>query len=627
MWGFITDRITKDEFKDRFPDAKETNWELLGTGDQAKGWVDGDYITIAEYFCVEVTKVKTATRTITQKKVMWSKLSPLEKLEEREWAGKFIPIVRVVGNEYEVDGKLVISGLVRNSKDACRMFNYWTSQEAEILALAPKAPFIGGKGQFEGFEGKWGSANTVNYPYLEYNPVTEDGVPLPPPQRTAPPLPPAGFMNAKLAAADDIQSTVGQYNPSLGAESKEKSGKAIVARQRQADVGTFHYVDNLGRAVRQVGRIVVDLIPKIYDTQRVARIIGEDGTPDHVTLDPDQQQAVMEIPGEDGGIEKIYNPTIGRYDVRVTTGPSYTTKRQEAAEFMAQVLQGNKELMAVMGDLYFRMLDVPGAEEIAERLKKTLPPNLAQDDDEQEQEPMVQTPQGPIPASQAGQLIVGLMEQNQQAQQSMQTVQQEAQKVHDEATAVDAAKQELIGIQKEIQAAERELALKKALPRSRSRCRSLRRRTASVSRVRRLPKPSKPTRTTARSAADGRHGRSLDCFGSSDGPAKRVTCFRSEDVRPAQRDRVGDGRGRNACSSNQPSGAELNNPTAVTATKGSLMCVSSPSSPATSSPQPVLGCWLPSAICFQNCIAKSLQEMNAGTAGPELCPASLNCRP
>jgi hypothetical protein len=270
-------------------------------------------------------------------------------------------------------------------------------------------------------------------------------------------------MNAKLAAADDIQSTVGQYNPSLGAESKEKSGKAIVARQRQADVGTFHYVDNLGRAVRQVGRIVVDLIPKIYDTKRVARIIGEDGTPDHVTLDPDQQQAVMEIPGEDGGIEKIYNPTIGRYDVRVTTGPSYTTKRQEAAEFMAQVLQGNKELMAVMGDLYFRMLDVPGAEEIAERLKKTLPPNLAQDDDEQEQEPMVQTPQGPIPASQAGQLIVGLMEQNQQAQQSMQTVQQEAQKVHDEATAVDAAKQELQGIQKEIQAAERELALKEDL--------------------------------------------------------------------------------------------------------------------------------------------------------------------
>lgn len=407
-WGFITDRVHKDEFEKQFPNAQATNWELVGTGDSARGWIDGDYITIAEYFCVEEVKGKLVlwadgsvtrddempqvaglqsikSRDVTRKKVMWQKLSPLEPLEEREWAGKYIPIVRVIGNEYEVEGKLVISGIVRNAKDPQRMYNYWKSQETEMLALAPKAPFVGAKGQFEGFEKKWAQANVVNFPYLEYNPVTEDNALVPPPQRMAPPMPAAGFVQASMSAADDLQSTVGQYNPSIGAEAKEKSGRAIMARQRQADVGTFHYIDNLARGIRQVGRIVIDLIPKIYDTRRVARILGEDGEPSHVTLDPDQPKAMVEIEDQNGAIEKIYNPTIGRYDVRVTTGPSYTTQRQEAAQMMVELSQGvtDPTVALAMRYLAIKNMDWSGAEELANVIKRMLPPQVLAEEDEQ----------------------------------------------------------------------------------------------------------------------------------------------------------------------------------------------------------------------------------------------------
>lgn len=441
-WCFITDQLEKDEFKRQFPDAGPINWDEVATGDDDLApWFQDGKVRIAEYFYYKDEKKKIVMwpdgsvtldgempkvagmvavkeRTTTIRKVQWCKLNGLEELESREWAGKFIPVVRISGNEWEVEGKSVVSGIVRNAKDAQRMGNYWESQDAEMLALAPKAPFVGTPEQFEGYEDQWQQANIVNYAYLKYNAHSDNGSLLPPPQRQMPPMASSGLIQAKLQAWDNLQSTVGQYNPSIGAEADEKSGKAIMARQRQADVGTYHYVDNQARGIRQTGRILIDLIPKIYDTKRIARIIGEDGEPDHVTIDPEQSEAKVEINGPDGAIEKIYNPTIGQYDVRVTVGPSYTTKRQEAAEFMAQVLSGNKELMAVMGDLYFKMLDVPGADEIAERLKKANP--LAQGEDEDEQQPMVNTPQGPVPLAQAEQMIAQMMEAGAAMQEQLQ---------------------------------------------------------------------------------------------------------------------------------------------------------------------------------------------------------------
>lgn len=202
---------------------------------------------------------------------------------------------------------------------------------------------------------------------------------------------------------------MGMYNASLGADSNEKSGIALQKKQREADTATFHYYDNLQRSIRQCGRIVLGWIPVYYDTKRVARILGEDGTTDEAMLDPSQAQAVMEITDDAGAIKKIYNPTIGKYDVAVTTGPSYTTKRQEAADHMVQVIQAAPDLMKVGGDIMFRNMDWPGADEMAKRLKALLPPQV-QEMDEGEPQPMVPTPMGPVPLQQAGQMI-GEMQQ------------------------------------------------------------------------------------------------------------------------------------------------------------------------------------------------------------------------
>jgi hypothetical protein len=188
------------------------------------------------------------------------------------------------------------------------------------------------------------------------------------------------LLQAKAGASEDIKSTTGQYNASLGMTSNERSGKAILARQREGDVGTYHYGDNLARGVRHVARQLVDLIPKIYDTQRIARIIGEDGETKMVKINPDQPEPVNKIVDQNGVvIEKIYNPGVGKYDVVATTGPGYATKRQEALEAMAQLLQGNPQLWAVAGDLFVKNMDWPGAQEMAKRFAKTIDPKLMGD--------------------------------------------------------------------------------------------------------------------------------------------------------------------------------------------------------------------------------------------------------
>jgi hypothetical protein len=330
------------------------------------------------------------TRNVQRRKVMWCKTNGYEMLEENEWAGKWIPVIRVVGNEYEVEGRLFVSGLIRNAKDAQRMYNYWVSAETEMLALAPKAPFVGYGGQFEGYEQQWKTANVNNWPYLEVNPDVTDGQGgvLPLPQRAPPPMAQTGLIQAKMGASDDIKSTTGQYDSSLGATSNERSGRAILARERQGDVGTYHYVDNLARAIRYTTRQIVDMIPKIYDTQRVARIIGVDGETNMVKIDPTQPMPMRELRdpnNPDVVIDKIYNPGVGKYDVCVTTGPSYMTKRQEALDAMTQLLQGNPQLWAVAGDLFIKNMDWPGAQEMAQRFAKTIDPKLLSDEDKSPQ--------------------------------------------------------------------------------------------------------------------------------------------------------------------------------------------------------------------------------------------------
>jgi hypothetical protein len=220
---------------------------------------------------------------------------------------------------------------------------------------------------------------------LEVNPDVTDGAgnTLPLPQRAMPPMAQTGLIQAKMGASEDIKGTTGQYNASLGLEGNERSGKAILARQREGDTGTYHYVDNLARAVRHVTRQLVDLIPKIYDTQRIARIVGEDGESSMVKFDPTQPEPVRKIVDQQGiVIDKIYNPSVGKYDVVVVTGPGYATKRQEALEAMAQLLQGNPQLWGIAGDLFVKNMDWPGAQEMAKRFAKTIDPKILGDADE-----------------------------------------------------------------------------------------------------------------------------------------------------------------------------------------------------------------------------------------------------
>jgi hypothetical protein len=414
-WCFITEDLTKSEYARLFPDAMPiSSIQQQGVGDEnLSNWLNEDVVRIAEYFYIEYEPAKlnlypdnrTAfegsredamfkasglaplkSRQVDRKRVKWCKTNGYEMLEENDWAGQWIPVIRVVGNEFEVDGRLFVSGLVRNAKDAQRMYNYWVSAETEMLALAPKAPFIGYGGQFEGYEQQWKTANVNNWPYLEVNPDVTDGqgAVLPLPQRSPPPMAQVGLIQAKAGASDDIKSTTGQYDSSLGATSNERSGRAILAREKQGDTGTYHYVDNLARAIRYTTRQIVDMIPKIYDTQRIARIIGMDGETSMAKIDPTQQEPVKKIVSPENPsivIEKIYNPGVGKYDVCVTTGPSYMTKRQEALDSMSQLLQGNPALWAVAGDLFIKNMDWPGAQEMSKRFAKTIDPKLLETDD------------------------------------------------------------------------------------------------------------------------------------------------------------------------------------------------------------------------------------------------------
>jgi hypothetical protein len=473
-WCFITEDILKSDYEQMFPDATPVSTLLdLGVGDQSMApWLSTDTIRIAEYFYYATERAtlnlypgnETAfsntnkdkqlraqfgkplrTREVDRKKVMWMKTNGLDVLDEREWPGKWIPVVRVVGNEFEVEGRVYISGIVRNAKDAQRMYNYWTSQEAEMLALAPKAPFIGYGGQFEGYETQWKTANTQNWPYLEVNPDVTDGAgsPLPLPARAAPPLAQTGLIQAKMGAGEDIKGTTGQYNASLGMQGNERSGKAILARERQGDVGTYHYVDNLGRAIRHITRQLVDIIPKIYDTQRIARIIGLDGEVGMAKMNPMQTEPVRKIVDQNGVVlEKIYNPSVGTYDVMVITGPSYLTKRQEAVEAMANILQTSPQLWQVAGDLFIKNMDWPGAQEMAARFKKIIDPKVLAEDDKP---PELQAAEQQIEAlSQQLNQVMGVLDN---VQQSMDAQELDIKKFEAEVRAYDAETKRISAVQ------------------------------------------------------------------------------------------------------------------------------------------------------------------------------------
>ena len=415
-YAFVLDRMPRDEFKQLYPDKDPLEWE--SDGRVYDGWVFKDDLIVAEYFRIEYDKKticlwsdgnvtvkgspedaqyeaagleKVQERGSRLPLVKWSKITAAEELDARDWPGKWIPIVKVSGNELDIEGKLKLTGLVYPAMDSQRIHNYALSAFVEQIALAPRAPFVAAAGQLEGYENDWKTANRRNIAVLQYKPVSLDGVtPVPPPIRQPPPGVPMGWQAVLQDTEHNIEASMGMYKASVGAPSNEKSGVAIQQRERQSDTATFHYLGNRAISVGHTGRILLDLIPKIYDTQRVARILGDDGEVDTAQLNPDQTQAVVEQRDEQGAIQRIFNLNVGKYDVTVTVGPSYSTKRQESAEMMAQIAQAWPPFMERAGDLAIRSQDWPDADKIAERLKLFLPPNVQAMDENKEKPEIIQ---------------------------------------------------------------------------------------------------------------------------------------------------------------------------------------------------------------------------------------------
>jgi len=406
-WGLITDLVPRDEFEEKWPDADPMPFDKGGIGENMKAWVTKDEIRVAEYFEVEyktrtlieldnghsgwedelndITRgylARGKLRIIDEREsrvpeVTWYKVTAKDVLMNREWLGTTIPIIRVIGEEIDIEGKLQLSGVIRHAKDPQRQYNYWSTAETELIALAPKAPWVGEEGQFEGHEDEWRLANVRSMPFLSYKGTSVAGHPAPPPQRQQFAGVPAGVVQAKQGAAQDMMGTTGvRFDGTMNERMIDESGKAIRELRRSGDLGSFHYVDNLARALRRTGEILVELIPLTYSDTRVVTILREDDKEEQVKIDPNMQRPSGEVKKPDGKTMRTFNPKLGKYGVTVTVGPSYATKRIEASENMMAFMKALPNTAALVCDLFAASQDWPGAEQIAARLAKTIPPNL-----------------------------------------------------------------------------------------------------------------------------------------------------------------------------------------------------------------------------------------------------------
>ncbi len=343
----------------------------LGAVDPKK--IDPDLAPVAMSIIAGAVQIMSRRMARTHRVTQYI-VSGVDVLETNEWPGRFIPIIPVYGDEFDVEGKRYFRSLIHHAKDAQRMMNYWRSASTELVALAPRVPYIGPTGSFATDADNWSTANTDNHPYLEYDPVAGAAPPTRQPLDSGAA---AGALQEALNASDDMKAIIGLYDASLGARSNETSGRAILARQREGDVATFHFIDNLVRAIRHGGRVLIDLIPQVYDRPRVVRLIGEDGTERAAQINKpvprigDNGQPARDDQGD--AIIDMHDVTAGKYDLTVTSGPSFTTRREEAAAQMTELVRAFPAAAPVIGDLMAKNFDWPGADEIAKRLEKINP--------------------------------------------------------------------------------------------------------------------------------------------------------------------------------------------------------------------------------------------------------------
>ena len=419
---FITEQMSQEDFKDAYPEASTIDADADGITDGLERWQASGSVIVAEYYWREPVEKVIAKlvdgsvvenpgeeipeewivqkRTVNTHKVYWAKVSGKDVLEGPvEQPCKTIPVIAVTGEEWHIGEEVHRTSVIRHAKEPQQLYNYHSSAEAEFVSLQPKAPYIGTLKQFEGLETFWNEANIKNRAFLPYNPDPKaPGAP----QRATPPVSSQGISNAAIKAREDIKGTTGIYDAGLGARSNESSGVAIRQRQMESDVATSIYSDNMAKAIAQCGRIIIEMIPKIYDTNRMVRILGKD-----------DQEKMVQINGvvtEAGQDRPVNDMTIGKYDVRVTVGPNYTTMRQETAEGMMNFIKAFPAAAQVTGDLIAKSQDWPDADKFAERLEKMLPPqvkdmeNLSPEEQQQAMQAQQQAAMAQAMQQQAGQI-------------------------------------------------------------------------------------------------------------------------------------------------------------------------------------------------------------------------------
>lgn len=335
-----------------------------------------------------------------KRKVMWRKMAGfddkvpgkanpikyeprlLDVLDETEIPCSYIPVFLVIGTEVDIDGKVTYSGIIRDSKDSAMMYDFWMTSATEEVSMRPKTPYIGAEGQFAGHEEEWRQANVRTFSYLEYKPKTVNGVLAPPPARQPMADVPQGVLQMAMHASDEIKAVTGIYDASLGARGNETSGLAINSRKKQGDLSNFHYIDNLSRTVRHAGRCLVNMIPKVYSGPRIVRVIGKDDKVGHAKINqPGTPELTQDEQGTIQAVQQVINDvTVGKYDVTVQAGPSFSTLRDESRSAMMELSGNWPKLMDVAGDEVVKSMDWPGAQTIADRIRKTIPPEFLAED-------------------------------------------------------------------------------------------------------------------------------------------------------------------------------------------------------------------------------------------------------
>jgi hypothetical protein len=433
-YGFIVEEMPQDDFVQRYPDANPMDITSDHKTQDFERWVRGDTVVVAEYFWIEHDEYEigllpsgqvlkgpfpkglkpTKTRMVREPKVKWAKISGKDVLEgPQDFPCKYIPIVAVTGEEWHIGEETYRSSVIRFAKDPQVLYNYARSTQAEVTAMQPKAPYMVSAKQIAGLEDIWANAGQKNLPYLPYN--ADPNAPMP--QRVNPPVSSEAMMTESQVAAEDIKRTTGIYDASLGARSNETSGKAILARKEESQNSTSIYSDNMVKSIAHTGAILVDMIPRIYDTRRVLRILGEDGQ--------EKMEIINELMISENGIVPVNDMKVGKYEARVQVGPSYSSRREESRDGMSEFMRSNPAAAPVIGDLYVKAQDWPDADRAAERLRKMLPPGVAEDEEEKTPEQQQAEQQG-------------MMQQQQQMQMQQAAEQTAIRKAEAEAAEAEA---------------------------------------------------------------------------------------------------------------------------------------------------------------------------------------------